>query len=208
MTGVLSVSGSVCLPTGSDSPVRVDSSACSFAASIRRMSAVTMSPPSRMTISPGTSWLAAQVLHVSVAHNDGFYRSQATERLHRTDGPPLGQKSNRTVYQDDGEYRQPFYVIREKECEYPRRCQQPDDNAFELVSAYGQNAAAFRRFQLVFAKLALARLRFGGSQAEKGINLQICQRFGCAFSPGIIAADASLRFNHRQRLPPNTCQPL
>ncbi len=49
---------SVCLPTGNDSPVSVDSSACNLAASISRMSAVTMSPPSSTTMSPGTSWPA------------------------------------------------------------------------------------------------------------------------------------------------------
>ena len=44
--------------TGRDSPVRTDSSACNFEEVTRRRSAVIMSPPSRMTISPGTRSLA------------------------------------------------------------------------------------------------------------------------------------------------------
>ena len=53
--GVSSSTGSVCLPTGTDSPVRADSLACNLAASSRRASAVTTSPLSRMRMSPGTN---------------------------------------------------------------------------------------------------------------------------------------------------------
>ena len=47
--------GATVLSTGIDSPVRVDSSQQRFAASTRRRSAVTMSPLSSRTMSPGTS---------------------------------------------------------------------------------------------------------------------------------------------------------
>jgi hypothetical protein len=46
---------SICLSTGTDSPVRADSFTCKLAASNKRRSAVTTSPLSNMTISPGTS---------------------------------------------------------------------------------------------------------------------------------------------------------
>lgn len=84
-------------------------------------------------------------------------------------------------------------MISEKECAHARRCQQPDDNTFELVGPYGQNTAALRRFQLVSAELALARLSFAGFQAEQGVNLKICQRLGYAFSPGGITANPACR---------------
>ena len=51
--------GAVDLATGTDSPVRVDSSHCSALASTSRTSAVTTSPPLISTTSPGTSASAA-----------------------------------------------------------------------------------------------------------------------------------------------------
>ena len=53
-----SITGSVCLVTGTDSPVMAASSALRFLAWNSRISAGTLSPPSRITTSPGTSSLA------------------------------------------------------------------------------------------------------------------------------------------------------
>ena len=51
--------GEVCLPTGMDSPVRTDSSTCNLETCASLISALTISPPSSTTISPGTRSRAA-----------------------------------------------------------------------------------------------------------------------------------------------------
>ena len=86
-TTVSLASRSVCLCTGNDSPVRVDSLALSFWAWTRRRSAGTRSPASKKTISPGTSSSEAACFtlpprsstHVTCAYR----RSASMERIAR-----------------------------------------------------------------------------------------------------------------------------
>ena len=84
---VFSASGSVCLCTGSDSPVKVDSSALSFAASTRRISAGMRSPASTSTTSPGTSSSAANRLTTPARNTTqsifANWRSASMERVAR-----------------------------------------------------------------------------------------------------------------------------
>ena len=98
--------GATLFSTGVDSPVSVDSSQKRFFASTRRISAVTISPLSSTTMSPGTTLLSREGLQLPFAPYPRGAGTELAQRLHRANRSKLGQEADERV---DGEHEQDRY---------------------------------------------------------------------------------------------------
>ena len=134
-SGVSASTGSTCLATGSDSPVRADSSTSRELASTSRASAATRSPSPTSRTSPGTTSCAGSSRARPVADDERGLGERLRERQDRTVGAQLLPESEHRVQHEDRRDRDPLARIADRHRDHGGDDQQRHQRIEQLVAS-------------------------------------------------------------------------